>query len=89
MHVYPLWEVWAELVFPRAQFVLDRWHSLQDYWTDTISISPNHINSTDEDSAKLDRSSPPLTPLVEQNRETESADSVEAALLAVVAVQLS
>ena len=68
--VYPLWEVWAELVFPHAQFVLDRLHAMQEYWTDMIPTSPNHLASTDEDSAELDRS-PPHTPLVEGQREPE------------------
>lgn len=68
--VYPLWEVWAELVFPHAQFVLDRLRAMQDYWTDMIPTSPNHINSTDEDSAEFDRS-PPVTPRVELSREAE------------------
>ena len=87
--VYPLWELWAELVFPHAQFVLDRWHAMQEYWTDMIPTSPNRINSTD-DSAELDRSNPPVAPLVEQNREAERCWlSGGCSGLAVVAVQLS
>ena len=66
--VYPLWEVWAELVFPHAQFVLDRLHAMQEYWTDMIPTSPNHLASTEEDSAELDPSCP-CTPLAEQHRD--------------------
>ena len=64
--VYPLWEVWAELVFPHAQFVLDRLHAMQEYWTDMIPTSPNHLACGAEDSAEVNLS-PPDTPLMDSS----------------------
>ena len=54
--VYPLWETWAELVFPDAQDILDTLEDNRDWFHSMIPISPSSSfcsNKVEDDHSKF------------------------------------
>ena len=59
--VYPLWEIWAELVHPDAQDILENISKTREFWNSQLPNSPPPASSDSEDtSAERDQpTSPP------------------------------
>lgn len=51
--IYPLWETWAELVYPDAQEILQNLSDTREYWKSQIpcSPSPSSCESSDDNDA--------------------------------------
>lgn len=54
--VYPLWETWAELVYPDAQHILENLAKTREYWNSQIPCSPPP-GEVDEQSTPTERES--------------------------------
>lgn len=71
--VHPLWETWADLVYPDAQEILDTLEDNRDWYHSSIPISPcsSFCSSKPEDDEDKFHFS------VEEDAETHSQSSVE------------
>ena len=56
--IYPLWETWAELVYPDAQIILDGLTKTREYWHTQIPYSPPPSDSPDERDSPFDQQTP-------------------------------
>lgn len=52
--VHPLWETWADLVFPDAQEILDTLEDNRDWYQSQIPVSPSASFSTRKHNSEKD-----------------------------------
>ena len=64
--MYPLWETWAELVYPDAQNILEHLSQTRDYWFKLTEKSPSPSNDIEPKSPVSDE--PILSPPAQQRR---------------------
>ncbi len=50
--IYPLWETWAELVYPDAQPIIDHLSKTREYWSSRSVNSPMPSEEDEEESDK-------------------------------------
>jgi len=46
--VYPLWETWAELVYPDAQDILENINKTREFWNSQLPNSPPPSSSSED-----------------------------------------
>lgn len=59
--VYPLWEIWAELVHPDAQDILENISKTREFWNSQLPNSPPPASSDSEDTS-AERDQPATSP---------------------------
>ena len=59
--VYPLWEIWAELVHPDAQDILENISKTREFWNSQLPNSPPPASSDSEDTP-TERDQPATSP---------------------------
>lgn len=50
--VHPLWETWAELVYPDCDDVISIMEYNRDWYSNSISISPNELTQSSNTAAE-------------------------------------
>ena len=75
--IFPLWETWAELVYPDAQHILEHLAQTRDYWYRQSHSSPPLITNEDNDTPTNN----PINIDVEKTLTPSSVDSQSGAVM--------
>ncbi len=61
--IYPLWETWAELVYPDAQPIIDHLSKTREYWS-SRSVNSPMPSEEDEDETDKDKEPVPVNEVI-------------------------